>query len=551
MESHSHLVDMLTGSASVKTGVVVVDGRGAETFSSWAQLVDDARRRARWLVDDHGLSPGEHVLIALPTSHTFVSSFLAVLMAGAVPLPVPRPSGLRAVADAQRLSAVATSCRARLVLVDVDLAALGPAVSAPLRRARIQTVVVNDDVPAAPRLSPRPGPVAFIQYTSGSTLTPRGVVVSEAAARAQLTALAEAMEVSDQDVAVSWLPLFHDMGLVGTLLLPMASSLQLVLLSPSTFLRRPARWLQVASAHRATLWAAPSSAFAMTAARARDAELCGLDLSSCRIALNGAEPVRREAVFAFAARFTPHGFPLAAMTPAYGLAEATLAVAMARSADGPRFTDDGNALVGAPLPGCRVTLDAVSINAAGLASGEILVEAPFVADGYLDDPVQTAASFDRGLAHGLAQARLRTGDIGAFVDGSLVVTGRKKDLIIVRGAKVHAEDVERVAEGVSGVRAHSAIAFAESADAKDGEGVVVVVAADVAADVAGRADRDRLIAAVRDAVGDHLGVAVHDVQVVPAADIPRTTSGKKQRGLARAQWRAAHKDLTLSPDVAA
>jgi acyl-CoA synthetase (AMP-forming)/AMP-acid ligase II len=507
--------------ATQHAGAHILDGK-APGFASYADLVDDAARRAHVLVNTHGLAVGDRVLLAFPTSHGFISAFLAVQIAGAIPIPVPKPAGLAARAEALRLQNIVASSGARLLLTDEEWAAdLLPTQAA---RGDLAIVVDGGAAPAGPRLATRPQRVAFVQYTSGSTTSPRGVVVDGDAAIAQFAALTHALAPTRSDVGVSWLPMFHDMGLVGCLLMPMVVGFDMVFLQPSTFLRRPARWLRALSDHRGTFAAGPTSAYALAAERVRDDELLGIDLRPLRIALHGAEPVRAAGVRAFEERFAQQGFRATSTTPAYGLAEATLAVALAPPGRGARFADAG-CVIGPAVHGARVAV---------ADDGEIVVDAPFVAAGYLDDDAASARVFGRAPD---GTRRLLTGDVGAFVDGELVVVGRKKDLIITRGKKVAAEDVEAVVEGVRGVRAHGAIAFAVPSAASAGEGVVVVVALD-----AGGKDVDvdaaAVVGRVKDAVGDALGVAVVDVNVVKAGALPRTTSGKKQRSAARAQWLA-------------
>lgn len=506
--------------ATQHAGAHVLDGK-APGFASYADLVDDAARRAYALVHVHGLAVGERVLLAFPTSHAFISAFLAVQIAGGIPIPVPKPAGLAARAEALRLQNIVASSGARLLLTDEEWATdLLPAQAA---RGDLAIVVDGGAAPAGPRLATRPQRVAFVQYTSGSTASPRGVVVDGDAAVAQFAALTHALSPTRSDVGVSWLPMFHDMGLVGCLLMPMVVGFDMVFLQPSTFLRRPARWLRALSDHRGTFAAGPTSAYALAAERVRADELDGVDLSALRIALHGAEPVRAAGVRAFEERFAQHGFRATSTTPAYGLAEATLAVALAPPGRGARFADAG-CVIGPAVHGARVAV---------ADDGEIVVDAPFVAAGYLDDAAASERVFGRAPD---GTRRLLTGDVGAFVDGGLVVVGRKKDLIITRGKKVAAEDVEAVVEGVRGVRAHGAIAFAVPAAASAGEGVVVVVALDAGKDV--DVDASAVVGRVKDAVGDALGVAVVDVNVVKAGALPRTTSGKKQRSAARARWLA-------------
>ncbi|MCC7072567.1 MAG: AMP-binding protein [Deltaproteobacteria bacterium] len=523
---------------------VTVDGGGA---SSWSALVARGRRRAAAL-HAAGVQPGDRVLVTLPTSLGFVEGLIACWASGAVPVPLPQASGARAGAIAARIGHVARIARPRAVLLapndDIDLG------------AHKVSLVTIDETHATPSTTdatpPRSLPdVAFIQFTSGSTGDPRGVVVTRAALNAQLGQLHAGMGVLPTDAAVSWLPLFHDMGLVGGLLLPFAYGLPVTLLSPLSFLLRPARWLQAISRSRATLSAAPSSAYALCAAKARAADLEGVDLSCWRVALDGAEAVRPEAIDAFCARMAPYGFRAGAFKPAYGLAESTLAVTMTPRGRGARVLDvdkvalAAGALVpcaagapgatrvvssGPPVPGATVrVVDDAEVAVPDGVIGNLRVRSPALGAGYLDDDESSVAAF--------AQGELVTGDVGAIVDGELYVTGRTKDLIVLRGRKVCAEDVEAAVEAALRIdEAHRppvALAFAEDADATVGERVVVLIG------MHGRATLDaerqaHALAAAREAAG---AAEVHLVPV-PASSLPRTTSGKLRRTEARRQWLA-------------
>ncbi|MBI1948169.1 MAG: AMP-binding protein [Deltaproteobacteria bacterium] len=537
------LVAQALAAPSSFSGVTIDGGASAP----WSTLVLRARMRAARL-QAAGVAPGDHVLVSLPTSLGFVEGLFACWLSGAVPVPLPQATGARAGAIAARITHVARVARPRVVLL-----AAGDELD--LEGDNVPAITI-DDGEATP--SPTAVPhqialpeVAFVQFTSGSTGDPRGVVVTRAALNAQLAQLHHGMGVGPTDAAVSWLPLFHDMGLVGGLLLPFAYGLPVTLLSSLSFLLRPARWLQAISRSRATMSAAPSSAYALCAAKVRDTDLEGVDLSCWQVALDGAEAVRPEAIDAFAARLAPYGFAREAFMPAYGLAESTLSVTMTPRGRGARVLDVDKAALatgelrqvaagaagavciassGPPVHGAtvRVVDDAGAPLPDGRV-GHLRVRSPALGSGYLDDPTATAAAYPSG--------ELATGDLGALVDGELYVTGRTKDVIVIRGAKVCAEDIEAAVEAALRVdaahRPPTALAFALAADAVLGERVVVLVG------MHGRATLDdqrraRALAAAREAAG------AADVLVVPvaASALPRTTSGKLRRTEARRQWLA-------------
>jgi len=339
---------------------------------------------------------------------------------------------------------------------------------------------------------------------------------------------------------VSWLPLYHDMGLIGTLLFPIYWRFPLVLMSPLAFLQRPSRWLWAVHRHRATMSAAPNFAYGLCVKRVRPAEREGLDLSSWRFTLNGAEPVNLRTVTEFTRAFAPHGFRAETMLPVYGLAESCVAVTCptpgqpvrhetvdrARLVDGHAVPASGKGSmalvgVGGPIPAHEVKI--VDEHGATLPErevGHIVVAGPSLMAGYVNDADATAAVLRNGW--------LWTGDLGYFAGGHLFVTGRAKDLIIVRGRNHYAEDLERAAERIEGVRAGGVVAFAVYDEEKASDLVVLVCETRVGGDEA-RA----LVTAVRERVSEHCAVGVDEVVLAPPGAIPRTSSGKRQRSACR------------------
>ncbi len=386
-----------------------------------------------------------------------------------------------------------------------------------------------------------------MQFSSGSTVDPKPVALTHAALVAQADLLVAATAPGPEDVLVSWLPLYHDMGLIGALLGAMSYPGPLVLVPPEHFLARPALWLRAIARHRGTISAAPSFAYAYVADRVADADLAGLDLSSWRLALDGAEPVSAEAMRRFAARFAPHGFDPGALMPVYGLAEAALAVTFARPGrrlegrrlDPVRLATDGVVVpgdrevvsVGGPVPGVEVELRTEDGREADEGRlGRIFVRGPSLMAGYLGDPAATAAALPGGW--------LDTGDLGFALGGELFVHGRAKDVVVVRGANHAPEEFEAALAGVAGLRPGCAVAVGFVPPGGEGEVLLLLAergrgAAEPDAEVGG---------AVRRAVLDRTGVAPHVVLLAPGT-LPRTSSGKLRRQEALRRWLAG----TLAP----
>jgi fatty-acyl-CoA synthase len=392
-----------------------------------------------------------------------------------------------------------------------------------------------------------PNRLAILQYTSGSTSEPRGVMLPHRCVTANADAICSAAGFDfDVDLGVSWLPLFHDMGLIGLLTIPMTTGMDLALAAPQDFLAAPAQWMQWCSDFGATASAGPNFAYALAARALR--RMDGLDLSPWRIALNGAEPIDPDAVANFVAAGAPHGLRAASVFPAFGMAEATLAVTFPEPESGLRVdTIDARVLetekyaspvardhaaarrlakLGRPLAGTSIRIcdPATERVLRDREVGEIEIRGPSVTPGYYGDPDATEAAFHHGW--------LRTGDLGYLVEGELVVCGRIKDVIILGGRNVHPQDVERAIADVDGVRAGNVIAFGTRG--RRGREALVVVAE--ARDSTGS---DNVRAAVSSRVRDIVGMPAEDVVLVRPGTLPKTSSGKLQRSLCRERYLGA------------
>jgi acyl-CoA synthetase (AMP-forming)/AMP-acid ligase II len=481
---------------------------------------------ANWLTGS-GMA-GEPVLLLYPAGLDFLVAFLGCLYARAVAVPAPLP--LSGASRVDRVDRLLEDSGARLVLTDEAHVAALSGLSA---RTFDETAGRDSWEP------PEADTVAYLQYTSGSTSRPRGVEVTHGG----LTHNLELFAKVSGDVPVrrigGWLPHHHDMGLVGLQLQALHAEADLVLLSPEAVVARPIRWLRAISDHRVDWTVAPDFGYAWATRRIGDGELAGLDLSCLTMAVSGAEPIRIATLDAFADRFAPVGFRRTALNPGYGLAESTLVVTCTSRGRGPTvrsFTptslaagkvepaaqDDGVPLVGCGEPGdmrVRIVDPATDVEVDDGTIGEIRVAGPSLAAGYHGDPAATRATFVTGPD----DRWLRTGDLGFLLDGQLFVTGRLKELIIIRGRNLYPHDIEFSAREAHPDAGRSA-AFGVP-DADGDEHVVLVQEMRRAA----QADPGEFTEAVLDAVTRQFGVPVSIVVVRPNT-IRHTTSGKVRRG---------------------
>nr|WP_229510849.1 MULTISPECIES: AMP-binding protein [unclassified Massilia] len=497
--------------------------------------------------------PGARVLLLYPAGIDFIVAFFACLAAGVVAVPAAPANRAR---DAARLAGLVGDAAPALVLCAPEAQV---ATAAALARAGCTAPLLGPVAGAVPGAAsavlplPPAESVAFLQYTSGSTGQPKGVEVTHANIGANVAAIGSAFGFGLDTVMVSWLPPFHDMGLIGSIAAPLAIGFRSVLMASGVFLRRPSAWLEAVTRYRATCSGGPNFAWDLCLRRIGAAQREGLDLSSLEVLYNGAEPVRAATLARFAATFGACGLRPEAVFPCYGMAEATLLVAGGPRARAPRtLTVDAAALergdvqeadagqaasrtlvgCGAPAPGVEVAVvdPARCVPAAMGAIGELWIAGPGVARGYHGRPQDSAQLFNlrvAGAPPALAGARwLRSGDLGFVHAGEVYITGRCKDVIVVRGRKIHARDVEALAEDACAELApNSCAAFA--LDGEENESLALVVEAPRA--LARGGDVDALARRIRAAVALGTGMTLHTLAFVAPGGFPRTTSGKVQR----------------------
>lgn len=499
--------------------------------------------------------PGDRAVLTFPPGLEFLVAFFGCLMAGiiAVPMMLPRRNNAR---DAS--AAILSNCTPAVALTSSAFALRGD-LQVRFAREKIQWIEVDlgsTTLTPAASSDPAPDGIAFLQYTSGSTSEPKGVMVSHANLLANLEMIRIALGNTRRSTYVNWVPLYHDMGLILNALQALYVGATCVLMAPNAFMQRPLGWLRAISHYRAEVACSPNFGFGLCVNRYRADQMEGIDLSSLKIALNGAEPVHADTIERFVAKFAPHGFDPAAMYPAYGMAEATLLISggrrggghvlrslsraalQAHAAASPTSPEDAQSMVGCgrALAGERIAIvdpdNHVRLPADRV--GEIWVHGANVARAYWRNDEATREGLDAKIA-GEDGAWLRTGDLG-FLDenGELFVTGRIKDLIIIRGINHYPQDIERTVQSLDdSLRDDGGAAF--SIPDETGEETLVIVQ-EVERTARHTIDIAEIESRIREAIADaHELSARHIVLIRPGA-LPKTTSGKIQRKQARKLW---------------
>ncbi len=494
-----------------------------------------------------GLEPGQVVAIMLPTCAAYLETFLGVLLAGGIALPIYPPERPSQLEDhLKRHGQILDSAQAKVLIAPAEA---HPVVRLLRNQAlSLQESVTPDELMAgdgAPFIAMPTGAddIAMLQYTSGSTGQPKGVILTHAQLLANIRAMGTAIAATPDDVFLSWLPLYHDMGLIGAWLGSLYFAMQLVLMPPTAFLGRPSRWLTRLHAHRATISGAPNFAYEVCVSRVRDEQISGIDLSNWRLAFNGAEPVSPNTVRRFTERFAKYGFRSEAMAPAYGLAEAGVCLTVPPLERGPLFErverdayqrhgealparhDDASALEfvssGQALPGYQLRVaDDAGRELPDRREGRIEFRGPSATRGYMHNPEASERLF-----HG---NWLDTGDLGYVVDGDLFITSRVKDLIKRAGRNIYPYEVEEAVGNLPGIRKGCVAAFGSSDALARTEKLVVVAETIEALDAlaALREQIDRAVSGV-------LGFAPDDVALVRPESVLKTSSGKIRRAACR------------------
>ncbi len=546
----SNLNELLLWRTEHNSGQLVLtflkDGEREEANWTYEELARRAWSIAALLQSSN--STGQPVLLLYPPGPDFIAAFWGCLGAGAIAVPVYPPRSNR---NLERLKAVIHDSQALTVLTTgPTLAKIRSFANSDSQLRSLRYLATDDLAPGLAQEWKQPNvtgdSIAFLQYTSGSTATPKGVMVSHSNLLENEALIQEAFRQSGKSVIVGWLPLYHDMGLIGNMLQPIYAGARCILMPPMAFLERPFRWLQAITHYRATTSGGPNFAYDLCVNKIAAEEAASLDLRSWEVAFNGAEPVRSATMDRFAARFKQAGFNAKAFTPCYGLAEATLLVSGHTTDDVPLTLQlDSAALAGHQVRnalGDAAATPAVSCGHAARGSsirivdpesllpsppdqiGEIWVSGPSVAVGYWNLPEETEHAFHARLPGSQEGPFLRTGDLGFLKDGELFVTGRLKDLIIIRGRNHYPQDIEETMRAAHpALRQGSGAAFAIE---KDGEEELVVVQ-----EAATRSD-DELAKAtqlIARNIAEIHELTAHAIVLVRTGTIPKTSSGKLQR----------------------
>lgn len=524
------------------------DGEQAESIT-YGHLQRAAEAVAAGL-QARGLQPQQTVALMLPTGREFFAAFFGILLAGGVPVPIYPPARLSQIEDHLRRQIRILANAGIVALITVSEAQS----LARLLRAQIDSLHSVLTVEALShsgedlnRYAAGPHDIAFLQYTSGSTGNPKGVILTHDNLLANIRIMGQVVGIQSTDVFVSWLPLYHDMGLIGAWLGSLYFACPLVLMSPLAFLARPARWLWAIHGHRGTISAGPNFAYELCLSRIADADVDGLDLSSWRYAFNGAEPVSAHTMTRFSERFAAYGFRPQAMKPVYGLAEVSLGLAFPPTDSLPQVdhinrdilmrsgraepvdVNDPSALHvvagGQPLPGYQIRiLDDMGYEAAERQEGRLEFRGPSTTQGYYRNPEATRSLFNGDW--------LDSGDMAYIAEGTVYLTGRAKDMIIRAGRNIYPQEVEEALNGVPGLRRGCSAFFGSMDTATGTERLIVLSETRETAPP----KLEELRGRINGIVTDLLGTPPDDVVLAPPGSVLKTSSGKLRRGASRERY---------------
>ena len=521
---------------------------------TFGELAGKARSIARGLIA-RDVSPGDRVALMLPTSVDFFVAFFGVLYAGAIPVPIYPPMRLAQLEEhLRRQIGILRNAGACLLITMPEGRRLAGLLRAQLDQLGAVESVADLAAAASSADLPQvtdPDSIALIQYTSGSTGDPKGVVLSHANLLANIRVMGTAMDASSADIFVSWLPLYHDMGLIGAWLGCLHFAAPLYAMSPLSFLVRPESWLWAIHRFRATFSASPNFGFELCLTKIDDSNLTGLDLSSLRMVANGAEPVSPQTVRHFIERFAPYGFPHQAMAPVYGLAESSVGLAFPPLARGPVIDrvnrdalsrrgiaepaapDDTKAVefvaCGQPLPGHEIRIvDEAGFEVGERREGRLEFRGPSTTRGYFHNETKTRELFHNGW--------LDSADRGYMAGGDVYITGRIKDIIIRAGRHLYPQEIEEAVAEIPGIRKGGVAVFGVT-DRTSGTERVIILAETRETDTGARA---ALQARAHEITTDIAGTPPDEIVLAPPRTVPKTSSGKIRRSAAKELYESGH-----------
>ncbi|AFZ22819.1 thioester reductase-like protein [Cylindrospermum stagnale PCC 7417] len=534
----------------------LADGKEEEVSLTYQEL--DQKARAIAILLQNLKAPGKRVLLLYPPGLEFIAAFFGCLYAGVIAVPVYPP---RRNQRMTRLQAIAVDAQPEFALTTTSIIGFIEQSFAKEPELAVLRCLATNDIAYNladdwQSLNVKRDTLAFLQYTSGSTGTPKGVMVSHKNLLHNSELIKSAFEVTPDSISLSWLPSFHDMGLLGGIIQPLYTGCRAILMSPTAFVQRPIRWLQAISRYRATHSGGPNFGYELCVRQTTPLEREDLDLSSWRKAYSGAEPVHKDSLEKFVATFKPYGFQASSFYPCYGMAEATLMISGGKVKDEPTYcTVDAaalaqNRIIAATedMPKVRhmvavghtcldtkiVIVDPQSlIECAPDQVGEIWVSGTSVADGYWQQPEQTATTFHASLINTGEGPFLRTGDLGFLRDGQLFVTGRLKDVVIIRGRNYYPQDIElTVADSHPALHFGGGAAFSIEVDREER----LVVVQEVERTYWRQLNVDEVVGAIRQAVSEQHELQVYEIVLLKPGRIPKTSSGKIQRHACKADF---------------
>ncbi|MBP7735258.1 MAG: fatty acyl-AMP ligase [Spirochaetes bacterium] len=531
--------------------LIFMDLKNKETRVSASEVLEKAGSVAQYLMA-RGLKQNDKVVIMLPTGRNFAYVYFGIIIAGGVPVPVSQPAGTSNIGKyLDNLTHIIHDCEARYFITYDKIKLIAGSL---MNISNLVNGFLFDDEIFANPVSKeeykkfpvvKPNDLALIQYTSGTTGKPKGVMLSHRNLLHNIHGIGVASAMTDNDVGISWLPMYHDMGLIGGFLSTMYWNIPLVLMAPEAFIFRPIWWLENISKYRVTMGVAPNFGYHYCVTRIEDKDVHKLDLGSWRLALNGAEPVDRVTLNKFLEKFKPCGLREDIFLPVYGMAEDSLAATfpsldrttVARRFMRSKLEEDDRAVdsnsqnsqeyidlvsVGYPLVGQEIRI--VDDHGKILHErevGEICVKSPSLMSGFYKNPKATKEAVRDGWLH--------SGDMGFVLDGMLFISGRKKEMIIKRGKNIYPYDIERIASTVKGIRKGCCAAFDVHNEEQGTEDLVLVCETTVK----DKKELERLRQEVHSEILAKLGIAPDDIRLVPRESIPKTTSGKTQRFLCK------------------